>query len=133
MSLRYRSKKPSKSVRKASCTVYALVDAERRVRYIGQTRAAPAVRYAGHYKDMETSSAPVHDWMRRGYCTGIEIIQENAIWNYSEALWIKAYREAGARLLNVSKDYDLFYAALKQDYPIRCKISAFKEPEQQET
>ncbi len=123
-----RKRKVSKSFKKANCTVYALVDHEGRVRYIGQTRTSVKTRFGFHKQSVGTSPAPVHEWMRNGYCAGFEIVQGDAIWNFSEALWIKAYREAGARLLNVSKEHDLLYAALARDYTVELRISAFEKP-----
>lgn len=121
-----RKAKQNKRAVKGHCTVYALIDLEGRVRYIGQTRQAMRSRFSYHRRSAKIDTAPVCVWIRNGFCSGYEIIQQNAYWDISEALWIKAYRDAGARLLNVSKEHDHIYAAMEQRYEIRLKISSLR-------
>lgn len=107
---------PPKAVR---CTIYALTDKDGFIRYVGQTRGCAKIRFNFHLKSAFTGSgSPVSKWVADGGCTGITILQENAVWLLSEALWIRAFRNEGARLLNASREHDHIYTALDHEYTI---------------
>ncbi len=107
---------PKKDVR---CTIYGLTDAEGRIRYIGQTRGCVVVRYRFHMKDaFMVGTSAVHKWVAGGGCKGIVVLQENAVWLISEAIWIRECRKIGGKLLNASKEHDDIYRALDHVYAI---------------
>mgnify|MGYP006360221923 CR=1 FL=1 len=110
------AKLPKKSDR---CTIYALTDKDGYIRYVGQTRGRTDIRLAYHVKDaFMVGSSPVQKWIGSGKCVGIVVLQENAMWNISEALWIRNFRSQGAKLLNVSREHDDIYRALDYEYSL---------------
>jgi len=103
----------------SKCTVYALTDNEGYIRYVGQTRGQTDIRYNYHLKDAYSGgNSPVQRWIASGKCSGITVLQDNAVWMISEALWIKSFKDKGARLLNVSKEHDEIYRAMAHDYSL---------------
>lgn len=110
------AKLPKKAVR---CTIYALTDKDAYIRYIGQTRGCTDIRLAYHVKDaFMVGSSPVQKWVASGKCTGIVVLQDNAVWNISEALWIRQFKSQGAKLLNVSREHDDLYRAMDHKYSL---------------
>ena len=90
------------------CLVYSLrEECETLPRYIGQTRLPPSDRFKFHMKALwrQERKSPCQKWLARLETEGrqpvIEIIDENGIWDISEAVWIDRYRTKGAQLLNV--------------------------------
>lgn len=103
----------------SKCTVYALTDNDGYIRYVGQTRGKTDIRYNYHLKDAYAGgNSPVQKWIASGKCNGITVLQDDAVWMISEALWIKSFKDKGARLLNVSKEHDEIYRAMAYDYAL---------------
>jgi hypothetical protein len=85
------------------------------IRYIGQTISRLLLRLRAHRHAAFTLNrkTPVYCWMRacRARGEGIEIVSlvENGEWNHSEIELIKAYKETGNKLLNLTEGGDGTY------------------------
>lgn len=93
--------------------IYVLFDPSTMERkYVGQTRCNPKTRLRFHYRNLNKkiklnqNLSPVQRWLRNMRNEGrkaiIQIIDANAKWDISEAVWIERLNKDGARLLNVS-------------------------------
>lgn len=92
-----------------TCTVYGLCsDSDSSIRYVGQTVVETSSRLRQHIKRSRISKRPVHRdyWIRSVLnCGGsicLVVLQENAVWNDSERLWIEKLKAEGASLTNAT-------------------------------
>ena len=96
-----KARRDRKNGGKKFCYVYALVDSEGNVRYIGQTRMALRARRAFHVKGCrQRPDSKLSIWFMAKN-PDIIMLDENATWDVSEILWIDHYRRQGANLLNI--------------------------------
>ena len=97
---------------KTWCFVYGLKDPETGATcYIGQTRCLPKTRLKFHYKSLDTHLArgrklyPVMVWLKalrdKGLKLQLDLIDDRAIWDVTEAVWIDRMTRGGIQLLNV--------------------------------
>lgn len=100
---RFRRKKSKKW-----CRVYVLREvAGGPARYVGQTRQSAEMRLWWHLKDVRRCKergwglTAVKKWIDKLPSPPvIEVIEENGIWDISEAVWIDRFRHQGEPLLN---------------------------------
>ncbi len=92
-----------------TCTVYGLCsNNDESIRYVGQTIVETSKRLREHLKRARLSKRPVHRdyWIRSVLNDGgsicIVVLQENAVWNESERLWIAKLKAGGANLTNAT-------------------------------
>lgn len=91
------------------CFVYGIKEVEGSLyRYIGQTRLLPSERLRWHYKEIAKHrqiGRPLtrfKKWLARlPHPPIIEVIDENGVWDISEAVWIERYLVAGHPLFNI--------------------------------
>jgi hypothetical protein len=94
---------------KSWCLVYVLREAPGKpVVYVGQTRQAPSERLWWHFKAIRQHEARgqpltrLMKWIRsRPAPPIIEVIDDNGIWDVSEAVWIDRLRKQGEPLFNI--------------------------------
>ena len=106
---RYRKRKKHRK-RKNGCIVYGLFDTAGVIQYVGQTRLSTAERLKWYYKAINRKISrkqkltPVEKWvshlMMFNIKPEIRIIDENAIWDVSEVIYLDRYRQSGFKLLN---------------------------------
>lgn len=99
---------------KLSCVVYILrAEHEGPIYYVGQTRSTLETRLAYHIqavfeiqRSYVRNHSPVQKWIRGMLKDGkpivIEVLDENGIWDVSEAVWIDRLLAKGEPLLNVN-------------------------------
>ena len=87
---------------KTACRVYVLRAVEGGpIFYVGQTRLAPSERLRWHIKTAD-GSTPAKRWIASlGHAPILEVIDANATWDVTEAVWINRLRERGHPILNV--------------------------------
>ena len=91
-----------------NCIVYGLYSSRDpgELRYIGQTTQSPDRRYSQHKNYAKRKKTAVHNWFLREIENGFEIelrvLVEGAVFNVTETEMIARYRNAGARLLNLT-------------------------------
>jgi hypothetical protein len=91
------------------CFVYGIKETEGSLyRYIGQTRLLPSERLRWHYKEIVRyrqvgrQLTRFKKWLDRlPHPPIIEVIDENGVWDTSEAVWIERYLVAGHPLFNL--------------------------------
>lgn len=94
-----------------TCTVYGLYSsADERIRYVGQTTGDVATRVRKHVaKALRKTTKPTHReaWIRKVVASGAKVkwvvLQQTAIWNKDEILWIRKLRRRGADLVNATR------------------------------
>lgn len=98
------------------------------VRYIGQTKTSLENRLKKHITNARKGiHYHLYNWIRsvyeRGYEIKIELLKDNAVWNYDEIELIKKYKELGANLTNATAGGDGSYSLSEES---RRKISESK-------
>jgi len=107
--LKQRHRRERRKHPKNWCLVYVLREASGLpARYVGQTRLHPSERLRWHLKGLRDRQAAgqkltrLMEWMASlPVAPIIEVIDENGIWDISEAVWIDRLRAAGEPLFNV--------------------------------
>lgn len=91
--------------------VYALMEPNGEIRYVGQTSDTLSGRLAQHiWAAKKKRKTYVHKWinsiLKKGLKPKIITLEENATWNKSEIEWISKLRSEGNRLTNCSDGGD---------------------------
>jgi hypothetical protein len=109
-----RKKLKHQRKKKNWCYVYAIHHGDENgpIIYVGQTRLIIEDRLSFHYKDIKKAShqnkklSPFHKWLNKAinenYKVSISCLDENGIWDISEAVWIDRLIASGHPLLNVA-------------------------------
>ena len=81
-------------------------------KYVGQTRCSPKLRLRWHFKNMANrrnrglTLSPVARWLMTLHAKGLKpkivVVDNEAKWDISEAVWIDRPTRDGAKLLNVA-------------------------------
>lgn len=91
---------------KGECAVYGLHNGDGVVMYIGQTKTSLLLRFSYHKKAAKTGLTDLYHWWRWNEAAGknIEMIvlEANAIWDFTEVVWIERYRKEGRPLCNMT-------------------------------
>jgi hypothetical protein len=107
-----KSRKRDRSFRrrqsKTWCRVYVIREAEGApARYVGQTRQSAEMRLWWHFKDIKRREArgwPItrlQKWLLSlANPPLIEVLDENGVWDITEAVWIDRLRRANHPLFN---------------------------------
>lgn len=101
-----RQKAKIRRAGKRACFVYGL-RLSGKVYYVGQTRCALPVRLKFHNRSARPNGSPVQRWLLDCWplLEGVEIfmLEENAVWDVDEIIWIERMRQKGEPLLNVKR------------------------------
>ena len=98
---------------KLACTVYTLRrDPDGPIYYVGQTRCQLHIRLEFHIQKVfqnqhaDRKDSPIQAWIRSMLKEGkpvlIQALDENGVWDVSEAVWIDRLLAKGEPLLNVN-------------------------------
>lgn len=91
---------------KYRASIYALLDAEGNVRYIGKANN-PAKRLASHMRDSKRRNTPLYAWIRKhGLPKMVVLIHNCDNWKDAEIKAISDARASGANLLNLARGGD---------------------------
>ena len=92
------------------CTIYALCDADDKIRYIGQTKNL-GLRMKFYKKAVRAGvverMSPVERWLwhekQSGRPMNVKVITDQGVWDVSEIVWIERAKAAGHDLLNCTR------------------------------
>lgn len=87
---------------KAKACIYALLDVDGNVRYIGKANN-PDKRLASHMRDSRRRNTPLYAWIRKhGLPKMVVLIHNCEDWKAAEVKAISDARASGAKLLNLA-------------------------------
>lgn len=105
--LQRRNRRHRKALTKTGCTVYGLrAKSDGVTMYVGQTRCLLEKRLRFHVRKLSGGKTNLYKWWRwriqEGDAVEIFALDEQAIWDVSEIIWIERLRAHGNPLTNMT-------------------------------